>query len=580
MALPFNEMARLVGMEPHEAQDALHRLIGEIRKGVAIHGQYRLEGVGQFQRQNGTVTFQPDPQLALYVNGPFAGLNAVPLPTAPRPAPNPPPTRPSKPAPPPPPFFADPTTFPTFEDDSEVEDDSIESREDPFFPAFEDYSQDPDTASDTEPDAFADLFDDVWDEEQPEEDPHPLGPKPPLSFEDAEFDVMRQQRLASPPPVEREPRTREEAASHADTLFTSFQRNPNAERAADTLLLAARRYEEAGMTSEAAQLYGEFIKRFPEHPQANAARRALGWMEVGPSVRPASPPTPPPSAKPPSFSISPPPPVPPPMGLGNTFEEWSPDDLDTDEEASLAKRSPAPPPRFEQPRTPPPVLPFNPGSGAPRFEMAPPSADMPLPPPPSARRDALRPPPPMVVQRRAEPKKRKQRNPVSLYVIIALIVFAALASLYFFYLRPRLEATTPRTTATPTVIEPPPPVEEPVITDSTLTTVPPDNTVAPPTPATPPLEDPLMSSQPIDPAAGGFTWAMGSYPSEAPANEAAARYRRAGFRSSVLPGTAQGRQVFRVGVGQFATQAEAEAARDLLPETPAPGGPYVRRIDS
>lgn len=75
----------------------------------------------------------------------------------------------------------------------------------------------------------------------------------------------------------------------------------------------------------------------------------------------------------------------------------------------------------------------------------------------------------------------------------------------------------------------------------------------------------LWSSEGVDPARGGVTWIVASRPSRADAERIAASYRERGYRVSVLPHTQGGRTTYRVAVGQFATNAEALEARDLLP---------------
>jgi len=68
----------------------------------------------------------------------------------------------------------------------------------------------------------------------------------------------------------------------------------------------------------------------------------------------------------------------------------------------------------------------------------------------------------------------------------------------------------------------------------------------------------------VEASRGGFTWVVNS--TSAPeAQEHTVRYRRLGYRSSVLRAVVRGRRVFRVALGQFPSVGEAERARPFLP---------------
>ena len=68
----------------------------------------------------------------------------------------------------------------------------------------------------------------------------------------------------------------------------------------------------------------------------------------------------------------------------------------------------------------------------------------------------------------------------------------------------------------------------------------------------------------VNPAQGGATWILASG-NRTSAEELASRYRRQGYRSSVLAGEANGLTVYRVAVGQFAGAEEARGMRSHLP---------------
>ena len=80
-----------------------------------------------------------------------------------------------------------------------------------------------------------------------------------------------------------------------------------------------------------------------------------------------------------------------------------------------------------------------------------------------------------------------------------------------------------------------------------------------------------LSGGPIDVSADGWTLVVFSTRSRAVAESHAARYREAGYRTAVVPGRAGGRTWYRVGVGQFASEADADRLRDRLPPQAPPG---------
>ena len=115
---------------------------------------------------------------------------------------------------------------------------------------------------------------------------------------------------------------------------------------------------------------------------------------------------------------------------------------------------------------------------------------------------------------------------------------------------------------------------------------PPAAAPAPPPPAARPepaqpqtgdqLPQQLRGPGQVNPAQGGATWILASG-NRTSAEELAARYRRQGYRSSVLAGEANGLTVYRVAVGQFAGAEEARGMRSHLP-TDAPESTWVLRF--
>lgn len=130
-------------------------------------------------------------------------------------------------------------------------------------------------------------------------------------------------------------------------------------------------------------------------------------------------------------------------------------------------------------------------------------------------------------------------------------------------------------------------VGEPVAERPRQAVAPPENQSATPTPAPPPvarsepaprrtsneLPSQLRGPGEVNPAQGGSTWILASG-NRTSAEELAARYRSQGYRSTVLPGEANGIAVYRVAVGQFADAAEARTHRSRLPSD-APASTWV-----
>lgn len=96
---------------------------------------------------------------------------------------------------------------------------------------------------------------------------------------------------------------------------------------------------------------------------------------------------------------------------------------------------------------------------------------------------------------------------------------------------------------------------------------------------TPTDASPLRSAESIDLAAGGYTIVVGSEVSRQAAERHAARYQEQGFRTGIVEGqTSDGRTRYRVGIGQFATSADAAAAITELRDAGIPADAWVLRI--
>jgi hypothetical protein len=103
----------------------------------------------------------------------------------------------------------------------------------------------------------------------------------------------------------------------------------------------------------------------------------------------------------------------------------------------------------------------------------------------------------------------------------------------------------------------------------TLATNSPTDAVSIPPPAADPVTEPVSpatEAAPPPPATRltGYAIIIGSEPTEALARTRASRYQNLGYPVEVLPGTANGQRRFRVGLGAFASSAEAESARQQL----------------
>ncbi len=390
------------------------------------------------------------------------------------------------------------------------------------------------------------LSDDVWlPSDTPE--PHPLGasseenieeasftlepgetPEPPLSRkEEPKEETMAEEKssdISPTPPEHPDP----SAAVTASAFYNMFRAHPDSPQAADALFWAAENYIKAGQVERAKAVFLEFLNHFPHHPRAEEVRAALD-LPPGPppepepesSVEAISPATPPPEEVTPTEASTPP---------EESPKEWKP--------LAEALEEKAPPKKPASSIKPPP------------------------PPPPQA--------PP-----------RKRRPTPLFYVILSgtLLVIVLLAFLL---------SNRGKTPSTPTIEAPQATTEESV---SAVPEQPVEESSRPSSETPPPVEgttpspattagesfDPLRSSEGIIRERGGYTWVVASVASRKKAEEIAARYRSMGFRTGVLEGTIQGRRIFRVGIGQFASIEEAQRARRALPPD-APRDAWILRI--
>lgn len=109
-----------------------------------------------------------------------------------------------------------------------------------------------------------------------------------------------------------------------------------------------------------------------------------------------------------------------------------------------------------------------------------------------------------------------------------------------------------------------PPVAAPdtsLVADTTAAALPADTAA---TSEQPPADDPLRSTAPVV-SGQGYTIVVGGATSQQAAEDIANTYRQQGFRTGVLPGrTGSGTAIYRVGVGQFGSIAEAQQALNGL----------------
>ncbi len=168
-----------------------------------------------------------------------------------------------------------------------------------------------------------------------------------------------------------------------------------------------------------------------------------------------------------------------------------------------------------------------------------PKPDHALPPTAAATIPPPQPPEPEVSHRRTPPPRRKSNLPLIGILVLALLL--AIAATMWWLTR----SDTPDPTLAQTPV------------DTTQTVAPIDTVAAVPDEP----ETALRGSTPVS-VPPGYTVVIGSGATAAEAEALAAPYRERGYRTGILVGTSRGRQLYRVGVGQFETLRDAIAARD------------------
>lgn len=183
------------------------------------------------------------------------------------------------------------------------------------------------------------------------------------------------------------------------------------------------------------------------------------------------------------------------------------------------------------------------------------------------------PPPPVRTPiRESKPAASRPRR-VSIPLIVGVVFLAAFVGVLAYMFLSNTPA--PYEEPQPSITEAIP--EEPLTTDSVAASVPtevepmtPGETTEPEPVTTSVWDSPLRSSDGIDGSAGGYTIVVASGVSREAAQPALERYRRQGFRTSILNGAYREVSRYRIGVGQFQTEADANAALrendDALPD--------------
>lgn len=179
---------------------------------------------------------------------------------------------------------------------------------------------------------------------------------------------------------------------------------------------------------------------------------------------------------------------------------------------------------------------------------------------PSDRKEPLPPPPLKPAVRQPKPPAQRTRH-FSIPLIIGIVFLVAFVGvLAFMFLS---DTRTPVVDPESSIVEEVP--TEPAPTDSFAASVPPQvetpgETIEAEPVTTSVWDAPLRSSDGIDGRAGGYTIIVASRGSQDAAQPAVEQYRGQGFRTSILHGAYRDVSRYRIGVGQFRTEAEANTA--------------------
>lgn len=555
-----SQLARALNLPPDAARHTLDHLVATLREQIDATGQARIPGLGTFERGDSGLSFHPDDTLARAVNHRYAGLRPIEASsraegTKAEPAPDDP--------------FAGEAPSTSSEDatgfqplDSFVESDETVEPEEPV----EKEPIDAGDAWDEEPEG-------VYEPEVPEpeptetfEEPDTGAAIPPESFlddeafetassEEDEYDEISEEpdeiaadAWAPLPPVEDEAEPLEDVEeAHADETGDEAAEPVVAEDEASTPdLIAGSAFveehdldEEIGLERE-PDAEPEFETESEAEPESADEAEPVMKPEAADVL---------PAAESDSEALD---------SLDDLAlpeeEDDEYEDEEDDEEAATA------------------ILPIMAGSDASHREPASPDegtraeAASDEAPPPKAETVA---PAVAATARESSPGKpaepAERRGAPVVPILIGLAVVIGIVALFWLLGRepdapPLAEQPAPADTSETVATAPPGAL------DTTATETPAPDTEPPAEPTEPVASaDPLRSQAAIDPAAGGFSWVVGSELSREPAERRVAEFREQGLRAGVIAEEAAGRTRYRVALGQFESIEQAESFRSDLP---------------
>ena len=170
----IEQLATRLGISPDEAERALRSFVNHLLEQINSEGEAEVPGLGVFKRDGETLAFVPSPALEIAANYRFAGMPILPV--SPEPAP--------------------------------PEEDTLQEKPQIEVPAEEETVAQPEGSiakEETEEGQSADLFsaetheetieteEEIWTAPQDDSD-HPLGPLPEPSFEEADFDLLEDEK--------------------------------------------------------------------------------------------------------------------------------------------------------------------------------------------------------------------------------------------------------------------------------------------------------------------------------------------------------------------------------------------------